>query len=121
MSYCRFSSDNFKCEVYVFDDCMGGITTYVAGNRCEGVTPIPEVPPYTPETADEYFAADDAQMRWLDECTRVFIDLPYAGQRFNHDTEKECAENLIMLKELGYNIPQYVIDTLMEESDDTSV
>lgn len=29
MSYCRWSSDNFKCDVYVYADVSGGWTTHV--------------------------------------------------------------------------------------------
>lgn len=35
MSYCRFSSDGFNCDVYVYEDCAGGWTTHVAANRGE--------------------------------------------------------------------------------------
>lgn len=116
MSYCRFSSDSFRCDVYVFDDVMGGITTYVAGNRSEGDTERPILPRYTEENADAYFEADKALSEWLDTARRVPIELPHAGERFNHGNEKECGENLIRLKAIGYNIPQAVIDSLINGS-----
>jgi len=34
MSYCRWSSDNWQCDLYCYDDISGGITTHVAGYRC---------------------------------------------------------------------------------------
>ena len=42
MSYCRWSSDNWKCDLYCYEDVSGGITTHVAGNRIVG--DIPEAP-----------------------------------------------------------------------------
>lgn len=33
MSYCRFSSMNWMCDVYVYEDCGGGWVTHVAGRR----------------------------------------------------------------------------------------
>lgn len=33
MSYCRWSSDHFECDAYVYEDVSGGWTTHVAGRR----------------------------------------------------------------------------------------
>ncbi len=40
MSYCRFSSMNMMCDVYVYQDCRGGWTTHVANAR-PVIPPIP--------------------------------------------------------------------------------
>ena len=40
MSYCRFSSLNMMCDVYVYEDCRGGWTTHVASVR-RVIPPIP--------------------------------------------------------------------------------
>ncbi len=42
MSYCRWSSMNWMCDVYVYEDCGGGWTTHVAGNR-RVIQPIPDI------------------------------------------------------------------------------
>ena len=42
MSYCRFSSMNMMCDVYVYQDCRGGWTTHVASVR-RVIPPIPSV------------------------------------------------------------------------------
>lgn len=42
MSYCRFSSMNWRCDVYVYEDVGGGWTTHVAGRR-KVVPPIPDL------------------------------------------------------------------------------
>lgn len=40
MSYCRWSSDHFECDVYVYESVSGGWTTHVAGRRRK--TPLPD-------------------------------------------------------------------------------
>jgi len=40
MSYCRFSSMNWSCNVYVYEDVSGGWTTHVAAMR-RAIPPIP--------------------------------------------------------------------------------
>lgn len=42
MSYCRFSSLNMMCDVYVYQDCYGGWTTHVASAR-RVIPPIPSL------------------------------------------------------------------------------
>lgn len=42
MSYCRFSSSNWMCDVYVYEDCGGGWATHVAGRR-RVARPIPDL------------------------------------------------------------------------------
>lgn len=42
MSYCRWSSMNWKCDVYVYADASGGWTTHVA-SRKRIFSPIPDV------------------------------------------------------------------------------
>lgn len=42
MSYCRWSSMNWRCDAYVYEDCGGGWTTHVAGRR-RVIQPIPDL------------------------------------------------------------------------------
>lgn len=42
MSYCRWSSMNWRCDVYVYEDVAGGWTTHVAGNR-KIIRPVPDL------------------------------------------------------------------------------
>ena len=42
MSYCRWSSMNWRCDVYVYEDVSGGWTTMVASNR-RLFAPIPDI------------------------------------------------------------------------------
>lgn len=36
MSYCRWSSDDFECDLYCYADVRGGYTTHVAGRDKKG-------------------------------------------------------------------------------------
>lgn len=113
MSYCRFSSDDFKCDVYCYE---GGseFVVHIAGNRVLG--DIPTTPPLTKETIPAYMEAHKAQMEFLETCQRAPIDLPHAGESMGFDDAGACADGLEMLRGLGYNVPQYAIDTLREEA-----
>lgn len=42
MSYCRFSSDNWRSDVYVYENVYGGWTTHVASRR-RMFGPIPDL------------------------------------------------------------------------------
>lgn len=128
MSYCRWSSDDHQCDVYVWADCDGGYRTELAGRRRVFKVPMP--PPVTlpvgepdsPEraawaeaTVDRMAAVsrlvdDETQFDWLD------LPTPDGGHSYWHDTADECADNLERLRALGFNVPQYAIDGLRVEA-----
>jgi hypothetical protein len=116
MSYCRWSSDDFQCDVYVYEDCAGGFTTHVAGRRHVFKEPLPPVVPMDEKLKDEYFERYEKVNKMLDEANLVDIELPYAGESFNDDTAGECADRLEELRDIGYIVPQYAIDALREEA-----
>ena len=68
MSYCRWSSDGFKSDVYVYADVAGGFTCHVTD-----------------------------------------------GKTFNVSTAMTMANELTVLRNMGYHVPQYAIDALYEE------
>lgn len=141
MSYCRFSSDNWRCEVYVYEHCGGGFVTHVAGNK-HVIPPIPEIPlSWMPRFKGKLSVTERRVIyptRWhsaaascffgfcalwyrlsmwsLDVIPRKHIDLPEAGETFSHATAAECADNLERLRGVGFRVPQYAIDALREET-----
>jgi len=115
MSYCRFSNDDYQCDVYVYESCYGGFDTHVATYRKVFKEPIPEIIPFDTEHQKEWFKRHQKIMKMCGAADRVKIELPNDGESFNHNTAKECADNLVELKEAGYNVPQYAIDALNEE------
>lgn len=119
MSYCRWSSDNHACDVYVYKDYTGCFMTHVAANKPIGVIPpIPKMPLANNESEAEWVAASKARHKFLDTCERAPIGLKHDGATFMDDTPGECADRLESLSAMGYNVPQYAIDALREEQQD---
>jgi hypothetical protein len=123
MSYCRWSSDDYQCDVYVYEDVGGGWTTWVAGRTRrlrEGVS----FPP--PVDSESDFAGWFERMRAVGRMVDSdhegllwdWVDLPDLpeGDHFNDATPGECADRLEWLRERGFSVPQYAIDALREES-----
>jgi hypothetical protein len=117
MSYCRWSSNDSLCDVYVYADVSGGWTTHVAGNRLVYKGELP--PPFdwdNEENVGERFIERERIVRKLrKEAERVNIGLPHDGATFNDPTPGECADRLESLRSMGYVVPQYAIDALREE------
>lgn len=103
MSYCRFSSENGYCEVYVYESVDGEWITHVPRRRW------PEVSP-----PDPYL---EFSREWREDHPLIEIDHPEAGSVFRHETARECAENLIRLKNEGFRVTQRAIDVLLAENE----
>lgn len=116
MSYCRWSNDDFQCDIYCYEDVMGGYTTHVAGSRpvLDGTLPPPV--PCDKEHADAWVARHRQVMEWVEKADRKQIGLPFDGESFNDPTAGATADRLQSLKDIGYNVPQYAIDRLREEA-----
>lgn len=118
MSYCRWSDDDYQCDVYVYDDVMGGITTHVAGRRYVFAEALPPPLELTPDNIPEWMERHEKIMQMTSAAVLEPIDLEGAGASFNHDTGVEAAAQLEELKELGFRVPQYAIDALMRGPGD---
>jgi hypothetical protein len=114
MSYCRWSSDNYACDVYVYENIYGGWTTHIAKYRRKHSYPCPSLDFTDVNTLQESL---QLQQAWLDESVLELIDSPNAGKSFNDPTPEACAARLENLREEGLAVPQYAIDTLMEEEN----
>ena len=119
MSYCRFSSDNWKSDVYVYEDVSGGFTTHVAKTRKTWYI-IPDAPLslllWGGILGIVWRAWHRAHMWMVGRSPTVKIGGLYDGADFNDDTALDCVSTLVMLRAAGYNVPQYVIDSLGEEA-----
>lgn len=118
MSYCRFSSDNWKCQVYCYGG-SDGFYTYVAGNKVVGDVPSLDWELLRKSDDDEalkeFQRQYTEQMAWLDGAERKPIGLPYDGQAFTDPDLESFLRTLTMLKDAGYNVPQYVFDEVRDE------
>lgn len=112
MSYCRFSSDDWSCDVYCYEDINGGYTTHVATSKAVGVPKNLHCPA---TDFDAFIKSHQEQLQFLETAERRDIGLPFDGQSFNDRDLEGFLETLTMLKKSGYNVPDYVIETVKEE------
>ena len=114
MSYCRWSSDNWQCDLHCYADVNGGYTTYVASNRVVGKVPVidwnagPEI----------VVAQQKRQYSFLLECERVSIDLPHAGETLRDATLSAFRHRLLELRLLGYRFPDCVLERVNSQVAD---
>jgi len=116
MAYCRFSSDNFQCDVYCYYSCDDKYVIHVASVRREGkIIPFPD--PFLSE--EEWWIQYETHKKSLENCKLVPINLPYSGEDFILDTIEEFEQKLILLKTIGYRIPDYVFEIIKKEKEGT--
>ena len=121
MSYCRWSTDDFRCDLYCYEHVDGTWTTHVASNRPvwtppEGGTWLDLPDPEDPQEArDAWMRKYRARQEALDKAERVKIGGPYDGQTFKDPTLWEFKARLLHLREVGYNFPDYVLEAVDEE------
>lgn len=120
MSYCRFSSDDYQCDIYCYESVGDFWAIHVAGRRPVFKEPLPPQVPYGEEHRDAWIERYEVVSRMVialdDEAGYVDIGLPHDGATFREATASDAADRLEYLRGLGYNVPQYAIDALREEA-----
>lgn len=119
MSYCRWSSMDFACDIYAYESVGDFWQIYVAGNRVLGDIPkMPNMPAHdAPEHErhqwiEDYVKASKAQSEWLQTAEREEITLPYAGASIECATLDEFEAKLHELRALGYRFPDHVFEEI---------
>lgn len=126
MSYCGWSSDWGRCDLYVYESSMG-YELHVAGRRL--IAEIPESVMSMPQgTPEEWVAKHVAYSDWRaslnDPVTgrapdHLWLDLstvgPEAGEGGVYATPGACAARMRELKDRGFNVPMYAIVALEKE------
>ena len=120
MSYCRWSSMNWRCDLYIYENVAGCWTIHVASQRVSG-----KLPPEPLLSLPEPGAPEEDMKKWmrryrkhrnaLEVAPMVEIALPHAGETFNLPSPGECADKVEELIALGYLCPDYVVPELREE------
>ena len=119
MSYCRWSSMNHACDIYLYADVNGGYTCHVAGKKRVSGTPCPPLPNEWWKAPVEQLMADmDKQQRWVENAELVDIGLPHDGESFYCQDRDTMVETLKMLKAEGYTMPEDLIETIQGEDDE---
>ncbi|MDP9037818.1 MAG: hypothetical protein M3O02_00925 [Acidobacteriota bacterium] len=106
--YCRWSDDNFSCQLYCYEDRDGGYATHVIARR-----PIGDVPQVTALLMDDPCAFMEqvrAQIDFMLGAQYELLDLPFAGESFHDATLPEFRVRLDELRRVGYRFPQRVLD-----------
>jgi len=121
MSYCRFSTDDYQCDVYCYESVGDFFAIHVAGSRYVYDEPLPPRIPFDQEHLKEWIERDRVVMSMVSRARLEPIGLPHDGESFDEPTAAVAAERLEYLRDLGYRVPQGAIDALRAEvSEDTS-
>lgn len=116
MSLCRFSSDDYRCELYCYQQVHGGYMIHVASNRVIFNRDLPPKVPFDPDHLAEYTARENTVRAMVMSADRVPIGLPHDGKHIVCEDEASLLGNLIMLKHAGYRFPDGVIEVLRENA-----
>ena len=115
MAYCRFSSDDYRCDVYCYEG-ESGFVVHVASRKHVSDEPFPWTPGnFWNLLPEEMMDILNRQREWLDRARLEPLGLAYDGETFSCDTPGETAETLTMLGEAGYRVPPIVVETLLDE------
>lgn len=106
MSFCRWSSMNWKCDLYCYES-ERGLETIVAGRRVIGPVPTVDIKGFLEYkiSVEEYMQQGLAQHQFMEDCSYESIGLKYDGQHFLDDKETFLS-TLTMLREEGYIFPE---------------
>jgi hypothetical protein len=117
MSYCRWSSDNWRSAVYAYEHVDGGVSVHVAARKhvLPGGAEFTRIDMSTPETFATTYSKQAAE---LGHATLVPLGLSRDGESFDGLSFREAAELLRSLQAEGYHVPPGVIDTLLDEAKD---
>lgn len=113
MSYCRWSDQDYQCDVYAYRSDRG-YETFVASKRYVFSEALPDQVNFQ-ENPAAWFERHHKVLDILDRTKMVDIGLPHDGEDWTDGEASACAERLIQLREIGYNVPQYAIDELLSE------
>jgi hypothetical protein len=113
VSYCRWSSDDFQCDLYVYG-ASDGITIYVAGQR--HAIPADKLPPPVDDNdEDAWVKRHMAVMELVRVAPLEPIGLPFDGEAYYGLTELDAAAKIRELIAVGYRCDPSVADELESE------
>jgi hypothetical protein len=126
MSYCRWSSDNWTSDVYVYYNVSNLYCIHVAGMRIEGIENLPRnneldrkfwADELDEDEMKQYQELYESQMRFIDSCPQVKIGGKYDGDSFYLETIEDLIEKLEDIQSHGYHVPTWLFDDLREECE----
>ena len=116
MSYCRFSTDDFNCDLYAYESDAEFVIR-VAASRHVGDCPSVDWDGFMASRVNEQTIVDqqNAQIAWLRTCTREPIAIAGAGESFYEPDLAAFKARLLDLRSLGFRFPDEVLATVDEE------
>ncbi len=109
MSYCRWSCDNFKCDLYCYES-VDGYVIHVASMKYKN--PIIPLDYTDGKTLSESY---QKQMKEQLNGPIEDIGLPCDGQDFILGELEGFKEKLLELRKMGYHFPNYVLEQVERE------
>jgi hypothetical protein len=118
MSYCRWSSMNWTCDLYCYADITGGWTTHITPRRRIDAVPDDRQEDFIAGKIGlaEYRQLHCQQIPALERTRFEPLRLPHAGETFHDSTLAEFKCRLLELRQLGYRFPDDVIDQIDRQS-----
>lgn len=117
-SICRWDSDDFRSDVYCYED-DGEFVTHVARTRYADDAPriapaftIPESGPARRRAITDFCTAAVAQREWLLRTPLIPLGGPHAGETFIDHSERALLRRLNRLRDRGYRVPESVFERL---------
>jgi len=116
MSYCRWSCNDFQCDLYVYESAHG-FEIHVASNRRVYKEPLP--PPCTsPVGSDAWWARHQKVSAMLEDCVLEPIGLPCDGESYTEDSAEDALARIEELLAMGYRGTEHLVAILKEEIAD---
>ncbi len=122
MSYCRFSTDQFQCDLYVYYSVGDFYAIHVANRRVVYHRPLPPDVPWPRPGATKAETRKWARryMKGQRDMAKIGrhhkpIGGPFDGETFNEPTIDAAIARLESLRAAGYRFPDDVIAELREE------
>lgn len=122
MSWCRFSTvlpNNRTSDLYIYEDCIGGVTVHVASAKRIGIENAPLLPNISRVSSEEWLVAYEDRMNWIKTHEEFKnIGLKYDGESFYNLDKESLIDILKILKDEGYEFPDNIF-TLAEEYEES--
>ena len=116
MSYCRFSTNDFSCDLYIYESAEGYVT-HVALNRIVFERPLPAPVPHPPKDAPvTAWTAHLQRHTLIHDIVRASLKLPIGGpcdgQTFTDATLDDLLARVRGLIADGYVCPDAVVTAI---------
>ena len=116
MSYCRFSSMDFLCDLYVYE-AYDGFAVHVARSRPDWTPPEPRwniIMDAGKVPGGEWQRRQDAYMEALDSAERKAVNHRWAGESFYGLELDEAYDMCAAARADGLNVPESLLPDLYE-------